>query len=59
MPTYTVKSPIKHGGRRVMPGESVEMAAKQAAPLLAAGDIEVPAGEKAKAAEPAAGKREK
>ena len=57
MPTYTVKSPIKHGGQRVMPDETVEMTAKQAAPLLASGDIEVPSGEKAKPAE--SGKREK
>lgn len=37
MPTYTVKSPLRHDGELYAEGDSVEMAAKTAKPLLEAG----------------------
>lgn len=51
MPLYDVKEPIKHDGVRLSEGDTVEMSAKAAAPLLKAGVIEAPPKQAAKKAE--------
>ncbi len=43
MPLYDVKEPLKHDGERLSLGDTVEMSAKAAAPLLKAGVIEAQA----------------
>lgn len=48
MPLFTAKEPIRYNGEDFAPGDTVEMSAKDAKPLVASGDIEPQAAETAK-----------
>ena len=47
MAKYTVKSNVKHKGKIVEPGKSIDLDEDAAAPLLEAGVIEAPAAKAA------------
>ncbi len=42
MPKYTVTSPIKHKGKRIEPGKTVDMDEETAQPLIDAGALAAP-----------------
>lgn len=49
MPVFKVESPVRHNGKTYQPGETVELEAKAAAPLLAVAAIsetKAPSGKK-------------